>query len=126
MGTAMLWKRIRLELGRTEAFANGSRHHGYDLVAPLDTDGVIGEDDWAQSPARATVRRFWAGEDDARGQLARAPDGGWAFSFPPGDDGALHRFDARAFKVGDAVTVVDGEGAARPFRVAAVRVLASA
>lgn len=120
----MIWKRIRLEVSKTEAFPNGSLHHGYDVIAPLGADGVIGEGAWRENTARATVRRFWQGEPDVRGRLTRTEDGGWVFEFD--EKHAARRLDAQAFKVGDVVALTDAAGAAQPFRVAAVRVLAMA
>lgn len=120
----MIWKRVRLELGKSGAFPNGSRMHGYDLVAPLDADGVIGEAAWRENPTRATVKRFWQGELEKRGGLVRMPDGAWAFDFK--DGAAPQRLDTPALKVGDHVSVTDDRGAAQSFRVAAVRVLAMA
>lgn len=120
----MIWKRVRLELGRSEAFPNGSRMHGYDVVAPLDADGGIGEAAWRENPMRASVKRFWQGEAERRGALELTTDGAWAFDFADGSE--PHRLGASAFRVGDHVSVADGAGRSQSFRVAAVRVLATA
>jgi hypothetical protein len=121
----MSWRRIRLELAPTPDFANGSRMHGYDLIAPLDTDGQLDEAAWRANTARATVRRFWEGEGEQRGHLARAGDGGWAFSFTEAGGGE-HSLEADTLNVGNHVTVTDTSGATFSFRVAAVRMLATA
>ncbi len=56
-------KKIILELARTPEFPNGSSNHGYEFVAPLDAEGHLQADGWAQHKTACTVRRFWDGVD---------------------------------------------------------------
>ena len=125
MGNAMTWRRIRLEIGETDEFKTGSRMHGYDLVAPLDAQGRIDEAAWRADETRARVRRFWQGEDERTGRLVRLGDNAWGFALGAENaDEPTHRLKAQTLNAGAAVSVVDHSGEARPFRVAAARVLA--
>jgi hypothetical protein len=116
-------KRVRLELARTPDHPEGSQNHGYEFTAPLDTDGQLDADDWKRFGQACTVLRFWAGEDDERGQLVRTRGGRWAFSYAPGedDDEPIFKFDKHVFRPGEYVTITEHDGVARPFRVAWVR-----
>ena len=58
----MNWKRIRLELARTEGFPEGSANRAYLLRLPLDSNGFIDEAARSNRPRWATVRRFWPSE----------------------------------------------------------------
>lgn len=111
---------VRLELGRTEEFTEGSRNHGYQFVVPLGEDGRIDLDGWREKPQICTVTRFWGGYPDQHGQLVRTAEGGWAFSYEPGeeDDEVIFRFEDHVFKEGEYVTVTETDGKVLPFRVA--------
>lgn len=116
----MKLKTVRLELGRTGEFPEGSPNHGYELVVPLTDDGRIDLDGWRETPQTCTVLRFWGGDRDQRGQLIRTADGGWAFSYVPGeeDDEVIFRFADHVFRESEYVTVTETDGTALPFRVA--------
>lgn len=120
----MALKLIRLELGRTEEFPQGSHKHGYEFNAPLDADGHIDPAGWKDYGRACTVLRFWGDkEDDQHGQLIRTRGGQWAFSYEPGDedDEPIYRFDSHAFVEGEYVTITEHDGVDRPFRVTWVR-----
>lgn len=74
----MNWKSIRLELGRTRDFPNGSASRAYLLRLPLAPDGTIDEQAVAGKPEQATVRRMWPSQPDVSGHLTRLGER-WAF-----------------------------------------------
>jgi hypothetical protein len=116
-------KTIRLELARTKEFPEGNRQCGYEFVAPLDAAGHIDPVQYAAHKARCTVRRFWRGQDDEHGQLARTRGHRWVFSYAPGedDDEPIFKFDRHSFVVGEYVSITEHDGVTRPFRIASVR-----
>jgi hypothetical protein len=115
-------KLIRLELARTAEFPDGSKKHGYELVAPLRDDGHIDLEEWRRYGQACTMLRFWDDEDDQHGTLVRAKGDRWAFSYEPGDadDEPIYHFASHAFRPGEYVTITEHDGVARPFRVVAV------
>ncbi len=115
----MPWTHVRLELARTDTFPEGSSARGYDLVAPLDADFHLDEALWRQDKRRATVRRFWEGEDDEHGELIHTRHRTWAFSYEPGeeDDEPIFHLETHRLAPGEYVTITDPDGPARPFRV---------
>lgn len=70
----MSWKSIRLELGQTCEFPNGSASRAYLLRLPLAEDGTINARELDEAPEQATVRRLWPSEPDISGHLVRAAD----------------------------------------------------
>lgn len=67
----MPWTLVRLELGPTEEFPQGSAARGFCLRIPLNQDGHIEIDTHANTPLRATARRFWPSEADLTGYVVR-------------------------------------------------------
>ncbi len=118
----MTWMHIRLNLARTQDFPDGSNAHGYDMVAPLTADGHLDEAAWRTDRKRATVRRFWEGEDDEHGHLVHTRHRTWAFSYAPGedDDEPIFHLESHAIAPGDYITITEHDGAAEPFRIIAV------
>jgi hypothetical protein len=119
----MNFKRIRLELARTQDFPEGSRHHGYEFVAPLDENGYLDADEWRRNRKKCTVYRFWEGDDDEHGFLVHTRNRSWAFSYSPGeeDDEPIFRFEAHPFREGEYVSITEHDGVTRPFKVVFVR-----
>lgn len=119
----MSFKTIRLELARTKEFPEGSPHHGYEFVLPIDANGRIDAAAWRADKARCTVRRFWGEEDAEEGYLVHTRHNAWAFSYAPGeeDDEPFFRFEDHAFKVGEYVSLTGHDGEIHPFRVVSVR-----
>ena len=119
----MNWKAIRLELGRTRDFPNGSASRAYLLRAPLTADGVIDEQAIRELPEQATVRRLWPSEPDVSGHLARVGD---KWVFVAGRNGAagpvFTEMDALPFSEGAMLTLRE-KGQELPFRVARLRPL---
>jgi len=115
-------KRVRLELGRSEEFPEGSPNHGYEFTIPLKDDGHIDLQAWEAEPQICTMVRFWGYEDDLRGQLIRTPDGEWSFSYAPGEDDderAYHMFE-HVLREGEYVSITERDGTTRPFKVVTV------
>jgi hypothetical protein len=121
-----LFKRIRLHLARSKDFPEGSSHHGYEFVAPLDAAGHIDPVAWKQHREVCHVRRFW-GDEEEKGMLVHRPGGAeharWTFDYDPDtsdDDEAGFRFASHAFILGEYVSVSDESGETHTFRVVSV------
>ena len=112
------WSLVRLELGRTPEFPEGSASRAYVLRLPLDANGLIDDAAIALRPAMATVRRFWPNEPDQQGYLVRKGPG-WAFSYEPGegDDENVFHLESHALRAGEYVTLTEPDGSRFPFRV---------
>jgi hypothetical protein len=121
------FKRIRLNLARSKEFPQGSPRHGYEFVAPLDSEGHIDITLWKRDRAHCRVRRFWEGEEDQVGQLMynpRFPEGSrWFFDYDPSspeDDERGYRFGTHVFRPGEYVSIRDEEGELHTFQVVSV------
>jgi hypothetical protein len=120
-------KRIRLILGRSKEFPEGSARHGYEFVAPLDASGHIDAALWQKHRDHCRVRRFWGDEPDQVGRLVHKPGGKehgrWVFDYDETaeyDDEAGYRFASHAFKVGEYVSIRDEDGDMHTFHVVSV------
>ncbi|MCW3797914.1 hypothetical protein OMW55_08870 [Sphingomonas sp. BN140010] len=117
----MNWKSIRLELGQTREFPNGSASRAYLLRLPLTAEGAIDVATLDRTPEQATVRRLWPSEPDLSGHAVRR-DGKLAFIARQGAAGeAFSEFDARPFNEGTILTILERGGRLLPFRVAELR-----
>ena len=124
-----LMQRIRLELARDPEFPDGSRTHGYDLIAPLDTAGRLSVDGWKEDRDHCRVRRFWGHEPEMIGHIVHKPGGTggvWAFHYdirkpeePIGDEAGFH-FETHVFRPGEYVSLREHDGTMRTFRVQTV------
>lgn len=112
------WSLVRLELGRTREYPEGSASRAYILRLPLNHQAVIDGVALAQNPGMATVRRFWPNEPDQKGYVIRKGKG-WAFSYAMGedDDEDLYNLGVHPLRLGDYVTVTEPDGQRYPFRV---------
>ncbi|MCB1548492.1 MAG: hypothetical protein KDJ41_11765 [Hyphomicrobiaceae bacterium] len=121
----MALQRIKLELARDHDHPNGSRHHGYDFIAPLDDQGHLVVDEWRTQRERCRVKRFWEGNKDEIGHLVRKPGGSWAFHYdvngPVDSDESGYRFGHHVFKPGEYVSIKEHDGEVRTFRVISVQ-----
>ena len=121
----MALKRVRLELGRTKDFPNGSRSRGYEFTAPLDHEGRLDPAEWKKHRDQCRVCRFWEGEADEIGHLVHRPGGAWAFhSDIHGDDNADeagYRFSAERFRSGEYVSIREQDDEMRTFPVITVQ-----
>ena len=119
-------KKVRLNLARDAEHPNGSAHHGYEFVAPLDEEGHIDAAIWREQRAECRVRRFWQGETDEHGHLIHRPGGSWAFTYDidgEDDDEAGYRFGLHAFVPGEYVSIKDEDGELFTFQVVTVEAL---
>jgi hypothetical protein len=126
----MTLKKIRLELARDEEFPDGSIHHGYEFVAPLDEKGHINAEEWQRKRDKCRVVRFWGGAEHEHGRLVRKRGGSWAFHYEDEgdidvDDETGYRFDGHAFRRGDYVSIREDGEQMRTFRVVQVSDLPS-
>ena len=119
----MTLSRIRLELARDRDFPEGSRHRGYEFVAPVDMAGHIDPEAWKENRQRCRVHRFWGGKEEV-GHVIRKPGGAWAFHYDvlgdADDDETGYRFGDHTFRLGDYVTIKEHDDTLRTFRVVAV------
>ena len=124
-------KRIRLQLARSKEFPNGSNRHGYEFVAPLDSEGHIDPHLWQQYRDQCRVRRFWNGQPEEIGRVVHKPGGAeharWVFDYDTqrtDDDEPGYRFGAHAFKTGEYVSISEASGAIHTFLVTSVEAAA--
>jgi len=115
-------RKVRLELARTPRFPEGNPACGYELVLPLDRDGLLDAGEWRQHPEACTVRRFWQGENDGMGRLIHTRHRTWAFSYMPGedDDEPLFHLETHRLVPGEYVSVKEHDGQTLPFRIVSV------
>ena len=78
------FRHVRLLLAREKGHPAGDREEGYDLLAPLDSDGRLDAVEWKSHQAACRVRRFHPGEVRI-GRLRRKPGGQWYFDYAEGD-----------------------------------------
>ncbi len=114
-------KKIRLEMARGKEFPDGSKFHGYEMVAPLTQDGHLDVPAWQSAKDKCWVHRFWQGQADERGFLQHKRNR-WVFSYVPGeeDDEPIFRLGEHAFKPGEYISITEHDGVQRTFVVAAV------
>ncbi|NRG19911.1 hypothetical protein HPQ64_19630 [Rhizobiales bacterium] len=123
MATHLGLKKIRLNLARTKEYPNGSAHHGYEFLAPLDADDHIDATQWKMHRKNCRVRRFWGDEEEDIGHLMHRPGGSWAFHYDidgDEDDEAGYRFGSHAFRPGEYVSIRDEDGDLHTFVVVTV------
>jgi hypothetical protein len=120
----MNWRSIRLELARTTEFPEGSASRAYLLRLPLNEDGLIDAGALGQSPALATVHRFWPNEPDRSGYVVQTPNG-WAMSYEPGeeDDEAVFHLETHPIRIGEYIILTEPDGQRLPFRVTSLKQL---
>ncbi|MHA6332825.1 hypothetical protein ACXYL9_04005 [Qipengyuania sp. CAU 1752] len=116
-----IWNIVKLELGRTDEFPSGSASRTYLIRIPLDDNDLIDEAARAESPGRATIRRFWPNEADQSGYLLKAKNG-WVFSYAVGedDDENLFHLENHPVRQGEYLTVTEPDGDRLPYRIASV------
>src|SRR5579864_8854664 len=120
----MALRKIRLELARNREFPEGSNRHGYEFVAPLDSQGYLDPILWKEHRKRCRVRRFWGSEEDELGHLVRKPGGSWAFHYDihgaAADDEGGYRLNSHKFLPGEYVSLREHDDVLRTFRVVKV------
>lgn len=118
----MPWCKVHLELARTRELPEGSRTRGYELIVPIDESGHIDEESWRADRTRATVRRFWEGEEDEHGLLMRSRNHKWAISYKPGDedDTPLYHLENHLFRDGEYLSITEQDGETLPFKITGI------
>jgi hypothetical protein len=119
---------ITLQLARSKSFPEGSPRHGYEITAPLDAQGHLDQDEWAEKRDYCRVRRFWAKEGERHGILVHRPGGSggatWMIDYNqdrPGDEGAGYHFHQHRLAEGEYVTIQDDDATPYTFQVVAVK-----
>jgi hypothetical protein len=116
-------RKIRLELARTAEVPEGSRHYGYEFIAPLGSDGQLDPEGWRRERELCRVHRFWRGEADQYGQLVHTGGERWAFHYDgteEEDDEPIFRFERHRFVEGEYVSITEHDGVQRTFLVSEV------
>ena len=116
----MTWNTIRLELAGTREFPAGSAGRAFVLRLPIRDDGSIDEEEVAQCPSRAIVRRLWASEPDSSGRIVRSA-GGWECRCD--ERGAAARafcLASQELRLGEQVVMICPDGGRLRFRVASM------
>jgi hypothetical protein len=114
---------IRLELAREKDHPEGSPHHGYEIIAPLDANGHLNSEAWKQNRRKCTVRRFWQNEPDQLGEFVHTAKGHWAISYDPKtdlDDEPIYRLDRHVILPGEYISISEPNQKQHTFRVAVV------
>jgi hypothetical protein len=119
---------ITLHLARSKQFPEGSPRHGYEITAPLDAQGRLDQDEWAEKREYCRVRRFWVNEGERRGFLVHRPGGSggatWMIDYNqdrPGDEEAGYHLHQHHFTEGEYITIQDDDGTPYTFQVVAVK-----
>lgn len=120
---AVKLKKIRLEMARGKEFPEGSKSHGYEIIAPLSVDGHLDAAGWRETRALCRVRRFWGMDDTDIGHLVHRQGGSWAFRYDVDgdeDDEAGYRLNSHLFVPGEYVSIKDEDGILHTFQVVRV------
>ncbi|MGY6707777.1 MAG: hypothetical protein ACXIVF_05565 [Rhizobiaceae bacterium] len=114
-------RHIHMELAREKGHPAGERDDGYDILAPLDTEGKLDPAEWKAHAAACRVRRFRHGETDRIGLLRRKPGGAWYFDYEEGDDDDElgFRFNDERFVPGEYVSLTN-QGETHTYRIVSV------
>ncbi len=119
--------RITLQEARSKDAPAGDGASGYEFFAPLDATGHIDLETWKKERVRCFVHRLDHGAIVDRGLLVHRAGGAggatWAFDYQAGmadDEEQGYRFGSHAFAPGEYVSVRDGAGALRTYRVRAI------
>jgi hypothetical protein len=117
-------RKLTLNLARNPRFPEGSRQHGYVIVAPVDGHGHLDPDAYHKDKSLCVVRRFWNGEPDRVGTLVHKAGGhggaSWVIDYDPStdeDDEVSFRLDAHKLAQGEYVSIRDNSGDIHTFRI---------
>ncbi|EHK53277.1 hypothetical protein [Allomesorhizobium alhagi] len=115
------FRHVRMLLAREKGHPVGDAEEGYDLLAPLDSEGRLDAAEWKLHQTACRVRRFRSGEEDRIGRLLRKPGGQWYFDYAQGDrdDEVGFRLDEERFVTGEYVSIPH-DGTMHTFQVARV------
>ena len=115
---------VRLRLAREKGYPEGDARHGYDILAPLTSDGHIDAAACRIGPKATRVRRFRPDESDAIGRLVHGPGGAWQIAYEGSPNAATEsgfHFRDERFVPGEYVSIREDDGRMHTFRVWEVR-----
>ncbi|MGU3664003.1 hypothetical protein ACLBX9_07435 [Methylobacterium sp. A49B] len=127
-GAPAALRRVILTLARCPEHPDGSVGRGYEVVAPLGTDGHLDAVLWNGTRDRCRVRRFWTGEPDRHGRLVHRAGGAggatWLIDYDDrtdDDDEPGYRLGTHTFVEGEYVSIREADDEAyHTFKVARV------
>ncbi|MBJ6127470.1 hypothetical protein [Microvirga splendida] len=119
---------ITLHLARSREHPEGSARHGYEINAPLDAQGHLNQEEWADKRAYCRVRRFWGSEGERHGVLIHRPGGAggatWMIDYNQGhlgDEEAGYRLHQHRFTEGEYITIQDDDEKPHTFQIVSVK-----
>lgn len=119
--------RITLHLARCKDYPEGSARHGYEILAPLDDEGMLDAGEWRTKRTRCLVRRFWGDEPEKIGFLVHRSGGSggatWTIDYDPDrsfDDEAGYRLNKHRFVHGEYISIKDEDEKLHTFQVVTV------
>lgn len=113
------FQHIRLELARDADHPHGDGGSGYDLVAPLDSEGRLDLAALNAEPERCHVRRFVDDATVATGHLRHTTGDRWILDLDPGDteDVTGFRLGEETFVLGEYVSLMTASGTQHTYAV---------
>jgi hypothetical protein len=112
---------------RSKQFPEGSPHHGYGITAPLDAQGRLSREEWANKRTHCRVRRFRANEGERQGVPIHRPGGAGGAAWMiycnqarPGDEEAGYRLHQHRFVTGEYATIGDDDEQPHTFQFVSV------
>lgn len=119
---------VTLTLARCPEHAEGSSGRGYEILAPLGSDGQLDAALWQRRRDHCRVRRFWTDEPDRYGRLVHRAGGAhgatWLIDYNDrtnDDDEPGYRLDTHRLVEGEYVSLRDADtGLMRTFKVTRV------
>lgn len=124
--------RITLHLGRTPGHPEGDARDGYEITAPLDSEGRLLAAEWHAARDKCRVRRFRPGEADRHGWLLHRAGGeggaSWGIDYNDAssdDDEFGYKLDRHRFQQDEYVSIREQDGDFSPYKVVALRPVAA-
>ncbi len=121
-------KRITLNLARTPEYPEGSIRHGYDIIAPVNSEGYLDINEFNEKKDHCRVRRFWGDEAPRYGRLERRAGGvggaTWEIDYDDrsdDDDEAGYRLGDHKFALDEYISIRDDEGELNTFQVVRIQ-----
>jgi hypothetical protein len=120
-----MFHRISLRLAPTPQCPKGCDKCGYEIIAPLDRNGMLDAEELKDKEGLCTVEHFAPGEARRSGRLVHRPGrarrpGMWAFDYGTGgcgDDEDVYGLERIVFEPDAIVSLRDCHGAFQPFTV---------
>jgi hypothetical protein len=119
---------ISLRLARCREFPEGNLLFGYEITAPLDSEGRLDAKAWRELRDHCRVRRLLPNEATRHGKLVHraggAGGGTWVLDYDDrsdADDEDGFRLGDHRLAPGEYVSIKDADGNLRTYSVLAVR-----